>query len=157
MLHYILPRSHILFSTTFIDDDCERTETQILYPVIRRVSKERRGLPQGCLVYEPDYSAHSYTYRPGEFSPTGLKLCLPDQTSYKVHLLSAYTTISRYDHGRRNTRMTPPDTERDEFSIFNGPAGDGLLKVFYKRTEDSYKLHAFSIPFLYVLDVIGTE
>ena len=94
----------VRFSTTFNDDGCERTEAQILYPFIRRVSKESRVLPQGCLIYELDYSAHSYTYRSGEFSPTSLELYLPDQTtSYKIHLLSENMSISSYDNGRRKT------------------------------------------------------
>lgn len=133
--------------TAFMDDGRERIETQIMYPVIRRMPRER-GVILHDLVYEPDNSAHSYSYHCKEFSPSSFELWLPDQTSYMVHLPSTITNISRYDYGLRDIHMAPPDTVRDEFSIFSGPARDGPLKVFYNTfksewTEDSNKLHAF--------------
>jgi len=161
ILHDILKKSTILFSTKYLDDRSWRTEVQTLYPVIRQASKEERELSEDFLVYKPNVSAHAYVYRLREFVPTGLQIYLPMQKgSYTLQLKN--TGMSRYETGeirddRTVFRVAPPDTEEDGFPVFTGVAGKGLMKAFYKRTDDRYTLHAFSIPFWYVLNVIRTE
>ena len=171
LLHYVLPGTYIKFYTRprKAGTTQRSTEWLSLYPVINRVPKFDRVLPENRVVYEPNFEQHRHLDRPGDFIPDLIEFHLPDHPwPYRWYLGAERTTsprqyvrTSRSRHRDYDVRDAPEaitvqtDYYKFEDLKFRGSkrADYFPVNIFYKRDPPSEagKLLAISIPWDHLL------
>lgn len=176
---YIISNSYITLRTKHVRAGSRPRESLPLYPVIRRRDKLDRVLPDGRVVYEPDYNNFRPSYRPGKYAPDEIEFHLPIElhrpsrsrsTPYRWPLGEnqvgrPYQTHDTVYREERNAPSSNMSVVQGVFYKFrNEMSGedqqdDFPVNVFYKREGDSEaaKLHAVSIPWECLLDRLLVE
>jgi hypothetical protein len=156
ILHDILPECRIKFSTMRTDVTLERHREELL-PVIKRIQKEKRVLPENRVVFEPSHngSGNCGLFRPGEFAPAGIDFFLPNSLTAACHWDLSGSRRPRERDFRREGPVVPEDPHslRRRYYKFRDLDSKDFpeqfrVNVFYKRPAGSQgaNLFAVSIP-----------
>lgn len=162
-LHQLLSNSEIKLVTQYIDDFEGRKEREweVLLPVIRRVERNKRFLPQNRLVYEPDPQRFTrYYYRHGKFEILRIEFRLKEGNTYYWPLNPHFdsTVDSDYRPTYRNRQsihllQIVKHTKLHQYYRFD-TFKNSPVHVFYKDDPDPdlnvFRLHALSIPLDYL-------
>lgn len=169
ILHDIIPETEVKFYTQRTGELKERDE---LFPVIKRIKRERRVLPTGKLiVYEPkEYRKRCGGLRLGEFVPASIDFLLPGSRTELHWVLKADQPDSPSSYRfSRNARDMRAGGERsrtlrtlyytfDDLLSISGPGHEPEqfpIKVWYKKSDEeigSHRFHALSIPYDSLVD-----
>ena len=159
-IHTVLPKAEIVFLVKHItnQNDPAEKEFQSLFPVIKRIDPDKRVLPGGRVVFEPETTGKQYTYRHGQFEPVELRFHLPDfERKYDWPLVagtdpSVTQPISYREGGyssSRNLKLSLKVTRMHHY-IRLDTFDRTPIHVFYKDIADTrpqaVSLHAISIP-----------
>ena len=157
-LHYFLPQTEISYYLAHTVDDHSppEEEHQRLYPVIRRIEKEKRVFPYNRVVYEPKLAKKpQYTYRKDTFNHIEIQFKLGDSRQSKewpLHCPPEGRKFYSYRADRYPTkkiRFRLQHTRMFQFMRFD-TFENSPIYVFYKDVPDTNEkivsLHAISIP-----------
>jgi len=135
-------------------------EWQTLYPVMKREEEVINCVPFGRIVFEPESDRHSYQYRLRNFEPKEIDF-LPGRFGPSPHNYSWELVKPR-----RNAIQPGQVFHRfEDCSLADGQLNDRIpIHVFYKATRVFSKdngrvlrLHAVSIPFLWLMDRLSED
>lgn len=155
-LHCFLPWIKITIYSRYIDDDVEM-EYEILTPVLRRIDKEKRFLPHGRVLFEPNNQTRLHYHGHGRLEPVVVEMQVPEGTKYTWPLVRA--SVTRYLKEVNTSIVSHRKIyQYYKFEHFkNSPA-----HFFYKDSPDSelrrgFALHALSYPLEWLRQVLYND
>jgi hypothetical protein len=166
ILHKLIPESQVEVYTESSVFGRITTESHKLFPVIRRVPKANRVLPDDSLLYEPEYHLLETRFGTNKFTPVKVKFTTPNQKTSYIWNLEPLRGFSPHDlpNGRGCCFPTSESYCERMFEIFNQFKIKEIkeaiwlpVKVYYKHYGDDYpdiKIHAVSIPLQCLLKLI---
>lgn len=168
-LHYILPQTEISYYLAHVVDDHSppEEEYQRLYPVIRRIEKEKRVFPDNRVVYEPKLAKKpQYTYRKDTFNHIEIRFELGDSRQSKEWPLHCppehlkYYSYTADGYRTKKVRFRLQHTRMFQFMRFD-TFENSPIYVFYKDVPDTNEkivsLHAISIPLNFLRQSLSDE
>jgi len=156
-INRVLPRTVMFFhSKNFYDvDSPAEREYQRLLPVIRRIDKERRFMPDDRVIYEPDVAfLPAYSYRIGEFEFVAIGLYLNGAGKYRQPLIATAVDDSRPSQRQyRSRKINLRYTKKHQYYKFD-TFKNSPVHVYYKERfyddRNIVKLHAISLPLTFL-------
>lgn len=156
-IHDVLPRTKIyVFLDHIVEDGSPPSgEYQCLYPVIRRIEKDKRTFPDNRVIFEPDFREKPrYTYRKVSFNHVEIKFHLGRGQPKNWLLNRSPAARTPYSYRAAGVRKSHnlPYTRMFQYMRFD-TFENSPIYTFYKDVPDSdasVVLHAISIPLNYL-------